>query len=43
LEKLVVILDVMPEYANRLALYLNGSREFPFRAVVPENAEEVKN
>ena len=43
MEKLVVILDVMPEYANRLALYLNGSREFPFRAVVPENAEEVKN
>ena len=43
MEKLVVIMDVMPEYANRLALYLNGSREFPYRAVVPENAEEVKN
>lgn len=43
MEKLVVIMDVMPEYANRLALYLNGSREFPYRAVVPDNAEEVKN
>lgn len=42
MEKLVVILDVMPEYANRLALYLNGSREFPYRAVVPADAEEAK-
>lgn len=42
MEKLVVILDAMPEYANRLALYLNGSREFPYRAVVPADAEEAK-
>lgn len=43
MEKLVVIMDIMPEYANRLALYLNGSREFPYRAVVPADAEEVKS
>ncbi len=43
MEKLVVIMDVMPEYANRLALYLNGSREFPYRAVVPADAEEAKS
>lgn len=37
-----MILDIMPEYANRLALYLNGSREFPYRAVVPADTEEAK-
>ncbi len=34
LEKLVVIIDVMQDYANRLARYLNGKREFPYRAMV---------
>lgn len=47
MEKLIAIIDVMPEYAKRLALYLNSSRTFPYRAVVfscPEEAEcHVKN
>lgn len=47
MEKLIAIIDVMPEYAKRLALYLNSSRSFPYRAVVfscPEEANcHVKN
>lgn len=42
MEKLVVIMDVMPEYAKRLAFYLNSSRDFPYRAVVLNNEEEAK-
>ena len=42
MEKLVVIIDEMPEYGLRLALYLNGSRTFPYRAVVFSNAKEAE-
>ena len=41
LEKLVVIMDEMQDYANRLARYLNGRRDFPYRAVVMLCPEEV--
>lgn len=43
LEKLVAILDVMPEYGKRLATYLNGSRTFPYRALVFSDAAEIEN
>ena len=42
MEKLVVILDEMPEYAMRLAVYLNGRRGFPYRAVVFSVPKEIK-
>lgn len=42
MEKLVVILDDMPEYAERLAVYLNGRRSFPYRTVVFSAPEEIK-
>lgn len=42
MEKLVVIIDEMPEYGLRLALYLNGSRTFPYRVVVFSNAKEAE-
>ena len=42
MEKLVAIIDVMPEYGRRLAVYLNGSRTFPYRAVVFSSANEVE-
>lgn len=42
LEKLVVIIDHMPEYATRLAVYLNGRQGFPYRAVVFSTPEEIK-
>ncbi len=42
MEKLVAIIDVMPEYGRRLAVYLNGSRTFPYRAVVFSSASEAE-
>ena len=42
MEKLVVIIDDMPEYGRRLALYLNACRTFPYRAVLFATAEEAK-
>lgn len=41
MEKLVAIIDDMPEYGKRLALYLNAGRTFPYRAVFFSTAEEV--
>jgi len=43
LEKLVAIMDVMPEYGTRLATYLNGSRTFPYRAVVFSATAEIES
>ncbi|MBQ9768114.1 MAG: hypothetical protein IJW37_08435 [Lachnospiraceae bacterium] len=43
MEKLVVIMDEMSEYAARLAVYLNGRRGFPYRAVVFSAPEEIKS
>lgn len=43
LEKLVAIIDVMPEYGQRLAAYLNNSRTFPYRAVVFSSADEAES
>ncbi len=42
MEKLIAILDVMPEYGKRLATYLNGSRSFPYRAVVFSDVAEME-
>lgn len=42
MEKLVAIIDEMPEYGRRLAMYLNASRTFPYRAVVFSTAEEAE-
>jgi len=42
LEKLIIIMDEMQEYAIRLAVYLNSRRGFPYRAVVFSESEEVK-
>lgn len=42
MEKLVAIIDTMPEYGRRLALYLNAGRTFPYRAVVFADAREVE-
>lgn len=42
MEKLVVIIDDMPEYGRRLALYLNACRTFPYRAVLFATAEEAR-
>ena len=43
MEKLVAIIDVMPEYGRRLAAYLNNSRTFPYRAVVFSSADEAES
>ncbi len=43
MEKLVVIIDKMPEYGERLAKYLNAGRNFPYRAVVFSAAEELES
>ena len=43
LEKLVAIIDKMPEYGERLAKYLNAGRNFPYRAVVFSTAKEVES
>lgn len=47
MEKLVVIIDKMPEYGRRLAVFLNSERTFPYRAVVfsalDEAEEYIKN
>ena len=46
MEKLVAIIDDMPEYGRRLAMYLNAGRTFPYRAVVfsaPKEAESYIN
>ncbi len=43
MEKLIAILDVMPEYGKRLAAYLNGSRTFPYRAVVFSDTMEMES
>ncbi|MCH5273278.1 MAG: hypothetical protein J1E35_06355 [Lachnospiraceae bacterium] len=43
MEKLIVIIDEMSEYARQLAVYLNGRRGFPYRAVVFSFAEEAKS
>ncbi|MGN1085318.1 MAG: hypothetical protein ACI4QX_09945 [Lachnospiraceae bacterium] len=42
MEKLIVIIDEMSEYALQLAVYLNGRRGFPYRAVVFSSAKEAK-
>jgi len=42
LEKIVGIIDEMPEYAARLAVYLNGNRNFPYRAVVLSSPKEAE-
>lgn len=42
MEKLVAIIDVMPEYGRRLATFLNSCRTFPYRAVVFSTADEVE-
>lgn len=41
LEKLVAIIDEVPEYGRRLAMYLNASRTFPYRAVVFSTVNEA--
>lgn len=41
MEKLVVIMDDLPEYAMQLACYLNKKRGFPYRAVVYSRPEEI--
>lgn len=41
MEKLVAIIDRMPEYRERLAKYLNTGLSFPYRAVVFSSTEEV--
>lgn len=41
MEKLVAIIDDMPEYGKRLAMYLNAGRTFPYRAVLFSTADEV--
>ena len=43
MERLVVIIDVMPEYGMRLAKYLNGSRTFPYRAIVFSEPAETES
>ncbi len=43
MEKLVAIIDDMPEYGKRLAKYLNSGRTFPYRAVFFSSAEEAKS
>jgi len=43
LEKLIAIIDDVPEYGRRLAAYLNGSRTFPYRAVVFTDANEAES
>lgn len=42
MEKIVGIIDEIPEYATRLAVYLNGSRNFPYRAVVFSSPKETE-
>lgn len=42
MEKLVAIIDEVPEYGRRLAMYLNSDRDFPYRAVVFSTAEEAE-
>ena len=42
MEKLVVIIDDIPEYGRRLAVYLNSCRTFPYRAVLFGTAEEAR-
>lgn len=42
MEKLVAIIDDVPEYGMRLATYLNSGRTFPYRAVVFKTAEEAR-
>ena len=43
MEKLVAIIDKMPEYGERLAKYLNAGRNFPYRAVVFSAVKEVES
>lgn len=42
MEKLVVIIDKVPEYGKRLAVFLNSERNFPYRAVVLSSVEEAE-
>ncbi len=42
LEKLIIIADELQEYAHQLAVYLNGRRGFPYRAVVVSSVPEMK-
>lgn len=42
MEKLIVMADELPEYAHQLAVYLNGRRGFPYRAVVVSSVPEIK-
>lgn len=43
MEKIVALIDDIPEYARALAIYLNGRRGFPFRAVVFSTPEEARS
>ncbi len=43
MEKLVAIIDDVPEYGKRLAMFLNAGRTFPYHAVVFATAEEAKS
>ena len=42
MEQIVAIVDKMPDYAKRLAVFLNRSRSFPYRAVVFSSAKEAE-
>lgn len=42
MEKLVAIIDKVPEYGRRLAVYLNAGRNFPYRAVVFSSGKEAE-
>lgn len=42
MEQIVAIVDKLPEYAKRLAVFLNRSRSFPYRAVVFSSAKEAE-
>lgn len=43
MEQIVAIVDKMPDYAKRLAVFLNRSRSFPYRAVVFSSVKEAEN
>ncbi len=43
MEKLVAIIDNLPEYGERLAKFLNAGRNFPYRAVVFSAVKEVES
>jgi hypothetical protein len=43
LEQIVAIVDKVPDYAKRLAVFLNRSRSFPYRAVVFSSVKEAES